>query len=1116
MESVQSESVVPRGIQEQADLTKEELLDHAKKYQLSKACTKHDEESDTYTYLPLCGKESTPAKLGAYGVGVELYFNFLTQMGGVFLLWTCMSLPALSFFLMGNLVPDTGSFFDYLAKTTVANFGVCPESGPCDYRERCIRTVDHPESDDACPLKVNESTEFIGVFDGIALLLFLVFSVWFDVYWIPRRVQNNDDKNLTAADFSVSIDCLPYKLKPEDDHVVAEYRTRLQNHLTNILKRHGINDENAVREIELVHDRNGAIRSFIEIGNLKKAHENSQVMKVKAAQEGEAGKKKSDKLELQTAKLYEQIEKNRENLKSDTTNPGVVRAFVMFDKESYKEAILNEYRFAEYSLFRLCEKEHQRFEGAKIHVTQAPEPSDLYWENLDTPKWNRRCRLCLTFVVTIILLLICGFLLVLSQAVKPSVPTIPTGATWIIQPVSYASFDGCANLCNLNLFRKSGAGCALEGDGMDDWAKVQLFDMNTNYGSMDFSSGCSTGPVWSSPQCGGNATYNTTDEAWRGSWLGVTFQESQQPECLDVLQQSATDFATELRLYSCGSTAIPSDRSNWYPEDHCEPLSPVSTTSANSGKQLLSIDTTCAIHIPYEVAEKAAASDEKCEASQVVDCFCMQAVQEWGSKVFTSSSTSDADLVKARAVCEKWECKTWSNYSMMGVGALLVLVVNQVLLIIFNFLIDFERHERLTDKTRAELWKLFLAQFMNTGLLILAVNMRVDNNDAFFVTIKSLTLGMLLNGQYDETGPAWFIAVGAGLAFTICIQVFSCTITPIIMSKVVHPIMGYCFRGGAATKRTMEDLFILPEWNLALRLAQTMTVFFCILMYSGGMPILNIVGFVYCIIAYWADKWCLLRGSQKPPMYDEDILKFIMHFMPVMAMLHAVAAGFVFGNQLMFPSDWRTFLGAREVVFWFLNMDLDQYDEWRKLYATDPVQGAKNAHYVRMADFCRKAPYILCVVIILGVVYYVLKYVYIFLLRPFLQPAKLMLVHFFQKHCCGSRRRSKKGEEDDENEETYNDMIEVCAKHNRLASYKMKENWLYGEACEAIDAEEKIDFAEEAASREATEAAAAKEAAEGPRAAAPSDSVGAAPSAQRDDSPGGAESNEDNEVAEDC
>ena len=104
--------------------------------------------------------------------------------------------------------------------------------------------------------------------------------------------------------------------------------------------------------------------------------------------------------------------KQIEDRETDST---VVKAFVVFKTIHFKELAEQEYSFANCRLSRCCQTERLRFQGHKIQVKQAPEPSELYWENLDFPG-KRFIRREVVMLITMILLILCLVALVYLKA----------------------------------------------------------------------------------------------------------------------------------------------------------------------------------------------------------------------------------------------------------------------------------------------------------------------------------------------------------------------------------------------------------------------------------------------------------------------------------------------------------------------------------------------------------------------------------------------------------------------------------------------------------------------------------------------------------------------------
>ena len=79
-----------------------------------------------------------------------------------------------------------------------------------------------------------------------------------------------------------------------------------------------------------------------------------------------------------------------------------VMAFVVFNHETSFLRAVEAYGTSWSSILNRCQPRRLRWQdGTSLHVTRAPDPSDLYWENLDTTNCNRRVRVFITSLITL-------------------------------------------------------------------------------------------------------------------------------------------------------------------------------------------------------------------------------------------------------------------------------------------------------------------------------------------------------------------------------------------------------------------------------------------------------------------------------------------------------------------------------------------------------------------------------------------------------------------------------------------------------------------------------------------------------------------------------------------
>ena len=1016
--------------------SRQELIEGAKLHRDKNACTERD-EAGNYKYKSCCG--TGVSKLGVYGVGVSLYFQFLRQMGLVFFFCAIVLSANSAFNLMGNMVNETSALYKYLGMTTIGNLGAC-EGGRCEtdeeLRERCLF------NQFPCETPLKDVTQWLGLADGLGILMVLAWGILFQVCHIPRVVQANDEAHITTPDFAVDITVLPYKLG--DDH--AQYEQKLKQHFISILQSLGIEDPSAVVEVCLVRNYDGAISTFLKKGNLILAQHGDIIrMKELEGKDDAASKKSLANLEKKSVKKYKEMKRIERSIKAQAEmsdeQRGVVRAFVTFSKASYRDKVLDHYRFSKFFTFRCCQNKDLRFEGSALKVQEACDPSDLYWENLDFPAWKRYCRVCFVILLTFVLLIICAAALVFFQSLsKSTLASVNEHLVWVVKSTN--SSNTCLEFCDLEIY--GDRLCTSNGDTSDSWPTVKLFDQFQDY-SNGFESGCSNN--WTSPcssaslrsQHSGACGVSEATSSSNTDWIGFHFESKQQVQCWAATFPQMIQ-PTEVQVYGCPSAPPAAEnRSCWVVEENCAPMyvnelfpsNPTTAWTANDNK--VAPDTSCSNEISVDVAKArwasySAGSDDRI-LNPIINCFCQQeALSQGPGFAFPPYDTEE------KQICEAWILNNAAVVGKVIGAAMAVLVINQVLLLIYEYLVAFERHCTVTEVTLSQFWKLFLAQMVNTALLVLLVNASLEIPPV----LQFLRVLQIGSGQFDELSVTWYVSVGTGICLTIFIQVFSTTIPPVIMAFFVKPCLACLVARGEVVEAKLNEMYVLPPWNLSLRMAQTLTVVFVICMYSGGMPLLYVVGFVYSIVAFWLDKWCLLKGSSKPPAYNQKILQVCLNFLPVAAFLHTVIAGWTYGNQALVPSEWSSLLFVAEMIF----MSEEDYNSATAAYLSAPQRLKPDLQWkyyeARMMDMARQGSWLIFCIFLVFCVYYIVLWLYKLLLKPFISP-----ILFALGDCCCK----KKVQEDSATWET---CLQECEKHNVLTSYALNKNTKYHAAAVAI------------------------------------------------------------------
>jgi hypothetical protein len=270
--------------------------------------------------------------MGTYGVGIQLYFEFLFTMGFIFMFMGFLTMPLLVANGSGDMAGESAPA---LAKLSLGNLGICGK-----YMKNCTNIVQEADRNlwgpEAGGQKVREATAMFGGLDMGAILLYLLVLFFFYTIRINRVMKAQDEANITPADFTVRVDNLPQRLKnkkaskEENDALHKEYEAKLKEHFLKVLfnKKFGmpewenseekdgtgelVGGSNAIQDITLVRNYNGAVGKFMGIGKILKERKNLE-QKVAALKNPEGvpafAKKKPANPQAEAAKTEVKIKK---------------------------------------------------------------------------------------------------------------------------------------------------------------------------------------------------------------------------------------------------------------------------------------------------------------------------------------------------------------------------------------------------------------------------------------------------------------------------------------------------------------------------------------------------------------------------------------------------------------------------------------------------------------------------------------------------------------------------------------------------------------------------------------------------------------------------------------
>jgi len=253
-----------------------------------------------------------------------------------------------------------------------------------------------------------------------------------------------------------------------------------------------------------------------------------------------------------------------------------------------------------------------------------------------------------------------------------------------------------------------------------------------------------------------------------------------------------------------------------------------------------------------------------------------------------------------RDACQGWLFNVARSAAIVGMSSLVVVIINCVVRAVLLAMAYYECPRSISALNSSVMTKLFIAQTLNTGFIITLVNYHAPQ------AIRTLSLALpfhqfILRGDFDDFTRGWYGVVGATLMNNMMVNIFAPTAT-FLGTWLFSVACRRYFKNRATHQAELLAWYTNADFDISGRYAMLLTTVFCTMIYSPGMPVLNLFAALYCGVMYWGDKLVLLRGSARLPTYDTQMPRQASHFMLWAVPLHCAFAIAMQGQPCSFPS----------------------------------------------------------------------------------------------------------------------------------------------------------------------------------------------------------------------
>lgn len=121
-----------------------------------------------------------------------------------------------------------------------------------------------------------------------------------------------------------------------------------------------------------------------------------------------------------------------------------------------------------------------------------------------------------------------------------------------------------------------------------------------------------------------------------------------------------------------------------------------------------------------------------------------------------------------------------------------------------------------------------------------------------------------------------------------------------------------------------------PEFLIEVRYSQIVSSFYILMLYSSGIPLFYIVGFVSFFTMYWIDKYLFVSFYKTPPRYGTELNEISRNLMQYALVGHFVLGFYMYSNSQIFTYDQS--FGKLDNIRERLRVDLQSFVEENNMY----------------------------------------------------------------------------------------------------------------------------------------------------------------------------------------
>lgn len=247
----------------------------------------------------------------------------------------------------------------------------------------------------------------------------------------------------------------------------------------------------------------------------------------------------------------------------------------------------------------------------------------------------------------------------------------------------------------------------------------------------------------------------------------------------------------------------------------------------------------------------------------VMQCFCQAQ-----KKAKANDRSTDQQAID---VCKAYNSDVLKSKVYGTSVSMIIVVVNQILKMVIISGITWVGEDTNSEQLSSITNGVFIAQFFNTGLLILLVNGNMTEHSPKFFT-------KYIAGSFYDYMPDWYSEVGAKIVTTMIVNAILPFVTlatsfiiPALKIKLDQKFSGDVYKTKKTSFAAYRELYTGADYVIHFKYAGILNIMFITMMYGLGMPILFPIAAFNFLNQYICERIIVAYTMRQPPALDDKL-----------------------------------------------------------------------------------------------------------------------------------------------------------------------------------------------------------------------------------------------------